>query len=108
VDTKVLAKIDRLLKRFPETWVHTRETDTVNGSTVTFHHVDYRSNVEGRPKVRLVSHVSSDMCELLVNLKANAPALIAAARASATAAETPSSRKAPRVSKVNNRRNPNA
>jgi hypothetical protein len=108
VDAKVLVKIDRLLKRFPETWVHTRETDTVNGSTVTFHHVDYKSNVEGRPKVRLVSHVSSDMCELLVNLKANAPALIAAALASATAAEAPSSRKAPRVSKVNNRRNPYA
>ena len=109
MDTKVLAKINRLLKRFPETWVHTRETDTVNGSTVTFHHVDYRSNVEGRPKVRLVSHVSSDMCELLVNLKVNAPALIAVARASATEAEAPGARKAPpRVSKVNNRRNPNA
>jgi hypothetical protein len=104
VDTKVLAKIDRLLKRFPETWVHTRETNTVNGATVTFHHVDYKSNIEGRPKVRLVSHVSSDMCELLVDLKANAPALIAAARASAPAAEDPSYRKAPRVSKVNNRR----
>jgi hypothetical protein len=104
VDTNVLTKIDRLLKRFPETWVHTRETVTVGGVSKTFHHVDYKSNVEGRPKVRLVSHVSSDMCELLVSLKANAPALIAAARGS-PATDTPHSGKAPKASK---RRNPNA
>ena len=31
MDTKVLVKIDKLLKRFPETWVHTRQTETVGG-----------------------------------------------------------------------------
>jgi hypothetical protein len=105
VDTKILTKLDRLLKRFPETWVHTKETETVGGVPRTFHHVDYKSNVEGRPKVRLVSHVSSDMCELLVGLKTNAPAFIAAVRAAATP-DAPTSVKAPKTRA--NRRKSNA
>ena len=103
VDTKVLVKMDKLLKRFPETWVHTRQTETVGGVVRTFHHVDYKSNIEGKPKVRLVSHVSSDMCELLVHLKTYAPELIEEARAPA---ET-NSGKSPKTSK-NNRRTQNA
>ena len=106
VDTKVLVKIDKLLKRFPETWVHTRQTETVGGVVKTFHHVDYKSNIEGKPKVRLVSHVSSDMCELLVHLKTYAPELIAEARAPAKTI-APNSGKSPKASK-NNRRTQNA
>jgi hypothetical protein len=105
VDTKVLIKLDRLLKRFPEAWTQTRETITVGGATRTFHHVDYKSNVVGKPKVRLVSHVSSDMCELLVDLKTYAPELIAEARASA-AADANSGK--PTKAGKNNRRTPNA
>lgn len=107
MDTKVLLKLERLLKRFPETWVHTREIETIGdgGATRTFHHVDYKSHVEGRPKVRLVSHVSSDMCELLVSLKANAPDLIAVARASP--ATNVNSMEPFKVRKTNRRR-PNA
>jgi hypothetical protein len=86
VDTKTLAKLDRLLKKFPETWVHTRETTKAAGGVEkTFHHVDYKSGVEGRPRVRLVSYVSSDMCELLVTLKSTSPDLLALAQANLAA-----------------------
>jgi hypothetical protein len=90
VNTKDLVKLDRLLKRFPEVWLHTQETETVDGVPRTFHHVDYKSGVSGKPRVRLVSHVSSDMCELLVDLKANAAELIAAARAATKIGKPPS------------------
>ena len=106
MNTKALVKLDRLLRRFPECWVHTQETQEVYGVTKTFHHVDYKSDVAGRPRVRLVSHVSADMCELLVELKANAADLIAAARAS----ENRETSKPGKTQKLNksNRRNPNA
>lgn len=68
MDTKTLAKLRRLLNKFPETWAHTRESPKVDGVKKIFHHVDYRSDADGK-KVRLVSHVSADMCELLVLLK---------------------------------------
>jgi hypothetical protein len=76
LDNRSRLKLDRLIKRFPEVWVHTKETIVVNGITKTFHHVDYRSANEEKTRVRLVSHVSSDMCELLVTLKNLAPDII--------------------------------
>ena len=84
MDKATLMRLERLLKRFPETWMHTTEEEKVDGGTRIFHHVDYRTTmgVEGRPKVRLVSHVSPDMCELISCLKNNAPELIELARAS--------------------------
>jgi hypothetical protein len=82
VDTRTIAKLDRLLKKFPETWVHTKEVKELDGGPRTFHHVDYRSGIEGKPRVRLVSHVSSDMCELLVTLKASAADIVAEAKSS--------------------------
>lgn len=80
MNAATLTKLERLLKRFPETWVHTKEPQTVDGSPKVFHHVDYRSSVEGKPRVRLVSHVSAEMCDLLVTLKGNASEFIALAR----------------------------
>jgi hypothetical protein len=98
VDVKALTKLERLLKKFPEIWTHTRESQTIEGNDTIFHHVDYRSGVEGKPRVRLVSHVSSDMCELLVTLKSEAPELIAIARKNPEPnpprAKSPSKRKA--------------
>lgn len=80
MDVKALTKLDRLLKKFPEIWTHTRESKIIDGIHTIFHHVDYRSGVEGKPRVRLVSHVSSDMCELLIALKSETPGLLALAR----------------------------
>ena len=82
MDKTTLAKLNRLLKKFPEPWVHTAEFEKADdGGFRTFHHVDYKSGREGRPKVRLVSHVSADMCEFITTLKNAAPELIEVARA---------------------------
>lgn len=89
MDARTLAKLIRLLKKFPEIWVHTREVETVDGVSKTFHHVEYRSNLAGRSRVRLVAHVSSDMCELLVLLKQAVPELVEAVKSG----ETPSKRR---------------
>lgn len=74
MDPRTRSKLRRLLKKFPETWSHTREKLIVDGAEKTFHHVDYPSKRSGKQqRVRLVSHVSEDMCELLVLLKIIAP-----------------------------------
>jgi hypothetical protein len=90
VDKGTLLKIDRLLKRFPEVWTHVAET---GGGDKVFHHVDYKSsNVEGRSRVRLVSHVSPEMCDLLVLLKNHGAEMVALSRealASKTTAQKP-------------------
>lgn len=82
MDKRTLLKLDRLLKKFPEVWMHTTETGGSGNHAKKFHHVDYKSTSEGKPKVRLVSYVSADMSELLVRLKTAAPELIEIARAS--------------------------
>ena len=91
MDKGILLKLDRLLKRFPEVWMHVAESEK-NGGQI-FHHVDYKSsNVEGRSRVRLVSHVSPEMCDLLVLLKNHGDELIALSRealASKTTAHKP-------------------
>jgi hypothetical protein len=96
VDRAALLKLERLLKKFPETWTHIVETEKVDGGTRTFHHVDYKSGTEGSPKVRLVSYVSADLCELITGLKNAAAELLETARAS-LAAEKP---KAAKVAKA--------
>ncbi len=80
MNAATIAKLERLLKKFPETWNHTKETQMIEGQPKVFHHVDYRSGVEGKPRVRLVSHVSSEMCEMLVTLKNSGQELIASAK----------------------------
>jgi hypothetical protein len=86
MDKKTLDKLDRILKRLPETWIHVKEP-AKGTSKPLFDHVDYKSNAEGKPKVRLVGHISPDLCELLVTLKNNAADLIAIARANPEAGE---------------------
>ena len=80
VTAQTLGKLEKLLERFPETWSHTNEQVSAGRVFRTFHHVEYRTRGERSVRVRLASHVSSDMAELLVTLKQLAPELIAAAR----------------------------
>lgn len=94
MDSRTLTKLSRLLVKFPETWTHVEDTETVDGVTKIFHHVFYRSSAEGRPRVRLAAYVSADMAEMLVTLKNIAPNLISAV---AIPKNRPPPKKSPKV-----------